>query len=561
MFTPLWPLFQQMNLEHEFKSEVANEMNWAMRILRKADKVTWYLRYVKFNILRRMSSGTAVPEMEEVFKKLFDKMAKQMTAKSGRSVEQLSTEENEVLGRQFKEQMQHFMSLELPAFENFQFGFQSPVEIIDTFTPIERAWQAQAGKTVPYREDATIMVQFPDGSVWVDLEVNYCSEEGRAMGHCGNAADPLDEDTTLSYRTIEDIEGKRVWVPRLTFILDKETGSLGEMKGRANQKPDKKYHNVIVKLLQHPRVKGIGRGRWEVHNNFKMSDLPEDVAAKLIEEKPGLATVEYAYKVGGMTQDLLNRILKSFKDIDYPLEYEKEQKQFMIERFKSIESFVENHFKENSVTHWATKYTFGGEHLDTGTYPVDSDMKEDLLEETEKKEPGTIEKIGNYYAVKYPDEIKEWEEGQGREFEIDSASDVIMIVEEFEQYESDVSDWLEWSHWDGSEMGAQHEMYTALMKHLEYIEASTANTVVSLQFDDPDNNVRLVMHEREITSSFDEILSEVEHGGWEELLDFEDMREPQYGFQGFDEGAAVERFLEQLSELPEPETPDPSEGK
>jgi len=553
MFAALTPLFQESGLEYEFKTELTNELNWAMRVLKKSDKIMWYLRYVKFNILQRMSTGTAVGEVEEMFKPHYAKFAKQVTTKSGRPVDNWVVDAKEVQGRQFKEQMQHFMSLEIPAFMNMTFGWERPGDILNIFTPIEKAWQKKAVATVPHDEEVTVMIQFPDGSAWVDLEKNYCDAEAKAMGHCGNAADPYDEDTVLSYRTIEDIEGMKMWKPRLTFILDKSTGLLGEMKGRANQKPDQKYHNVIIKLLQHPDIKGIGRGRWEVHNNFKMSDLPEDIADNLIEEKPALATVEYAYKKMGMTQDLLNRILVTFKKIDNPLEYEKKKKHFVFEKFKSIEQFIDGYYNDNNTITWVAKHTLGGEFLEVDSYSVDSSMKEEVLHAAEKKEPGTIEKIGDYLVKRYPDDIEEWEEGQDHDFDTTDASSIVDIVEILSD---DIDDELERAHWSGSEWGTGDQMYKALMKHLELIESETKESAAafSLVFDDPENNVRAAIHETDLVSKYDEILSEVEENGWEEYFGFlKDMDQPYYGWHEFSEEGAAERFLEEMSlEIPDP---------
>ena len=99
-------------------------------------------------------------------------------------------------------------------------------------------------------------------------------------------------------------------------------------------------------------------------------------------------------------------------------------------------------------------------------------------------------------------------------------------------------------------------MYKALMTHLELIESETKESAAafSLVFDDPENNVRAAIHETDLVSKYDEILSEVEQNGWEEYFGFlKDMDQPYYGWHEFSEEGAAERFLEEMSlEIPDP---------
>lgn len=113
------------------------------------------------------------------------------------------------------------------------------------------------------------------GWKWVDLEKGYCSEEGKAMGHCGNVADN-DGDNIVSLR---DANG----YAHLTFIIN--DGFLGEAKGRGNDKPVKRYHAPIVELLKSKYVESIKGGGHEPQNNFHFDDLHDD-HKKELEHKP-----------------------------------------------------------------------------------------------------------------------------------------------------------------------------------------------------------------------------------------------------------------------------------
>ena len=95
---------------------------------------------------------------------------------------------------------------------------------------------------------------------------------------------------SYSYRTPhphKTSESGEHWVPHLTFIYNKESGMLGEMKGYGNQKPTKKYHDVIRTLIMSEHVKGIVGGGYLPEENFSVWDLAD--AEELVNKKPALA--------------------------------------------------------------------------------------------------------------------------------------------------------------------------------------------------------------------------------------------------------------------------------
>ena len=120
-----------------------------------------------------------------------------------------------------------------------------------------------------------------NGMAWWNLGVPSCNEEGAAMGHCGNAGNPQSGDEVLSLR--KEVGGGK-YEPQLTFI--KNNGWLGEMKGRANQKPSKKYHNAISELLLHPEIKHIAGGGYAAEKNFELNDLDPELRQKVLSTKP-----------------------------------------------------------------------------------------------------------------------------------------------------------------------------------------------------------------------------------------------------------------------------------
>lgn len=117
------------------------------------------------------------------------------------------------------------------------------------------------------------------GYQWVSLDRSYCEQEKKAMGHCGNA-NYKHGDNILSLRDKKN----RAY---LTFIIN--DGILGEMKGRGNDKPARKYHPAIIQLLLHPDVKAIRGGGYLPKSNFKFSDLSSIDQQRIRSQKPILA--------------------------------------------------------------------------------------------------------------------------------------------------------------------------------------------------------------------------------------------------------------------------------
>lgn len=155
------------------------------------------------------------------------------------------------------------------------------------------------------------ILRFSDGSKWVLLDESACSLEARAMRHCGNA-NFKEGDLVLSFRTPGKKKG--TWVPHLTFIIN--GGFLGEMKGYANQKPDKKYFPYIFELLKHDIVRGILGGGYIPENNFSPKDLSKEQIQELKKLKPFLVITSKegheAYIKHFGLEPWMNEIVKRF---------------------------------------------------------------------------------------------------------------------------------------------------------------------------------------------------------------------------------------------------------
>jgi hypothetical protein len=114
------------------------------------------------------------------------------------------------------------------------------------------------------------------------------------MGHCGNRANPKPGDSLLSLRQMRS--GMRA--PHLTFIYNKNSKTLGEMKGRANAKPNAKYHEFIVQLLiKMPdpiNIEYLNGSGYNAGNNFSLNDLNEQHFKQLVQHNADLVKRQIA---------------------------------------------------------------------------------------------------------------------------------------------------------------------------------------------------------------------------------------------------------------------------
>lgn len=549
-FVSLTPYIEE--LKPEMNDFIQRSISWAIKVLKKDDKIQWYLRWVKLEVLYKLLelSGRFVgnektPENEQAYQIIqnaYNKHLNYISSKTGISNGDVLAIAERVSSSNFIQNMDHFMSLDLPEIENYVFAWQGLREIYNDFRQIEDEWQKKAKQLIDIdRDDVETVVKFADGSEWINLNKPYCDIEAKAVGHCGNAASYSDDDTILSYRTIEKTPKGEMWKPRLTFVLNTNTGFLGEMKGRNNQKPDNKYHGVIIELLKNPIVKGIRGGGYMPQHNFKLEDLPDEVAEKLIDEKPGLAGIEYDYKKRGMTKELLDRMAAIFEeetDSTMPT-YNKESKSFMHNIAKNINEFVEEY--GGRTAQYALSILEGEEHLEM--YNPDLDP-EDLWVNLPTK---ITTKVGQWLATEHPDFIDEWKEENDDNYDPSDHRVVWDIIDENDI--DQVKDALRFAMADGYETGTQSEIYNDFKKWLESIEISKIYTV-SLRpgLSGWDEKQYLEISEADMVDIVSNHTEHIAHYGLIYKDEVDDLDQPYNGWHDYDEESAIERAAERLQE-------------
>lgn len=145
---------------------------------------------------------------------------------------------------------------------------------------------------INYVEKNDIIKDFRDengnGFYWADLDTKDSKEESERMGHCGRSS----YGYIYSLRETKPINDKfKINKSHLTTAIGHD-GIMYQLKGAKNSKPKEEYHNLILPLFYVKNddgylVTGFGT-EYAADQDFKLSDLPDDVIRDLYENRPEL---------------------------------------------------------------------------------------------------------------------------------------------------------------------------------------------------------------------------------------------------------------------------------
>jgi hypothetical protein len=149
---------------------------------------------------------------------------------------------------------------------------------------------------INYVEKNEIIKDFRDengnGFYWADLDTMDSGEEKERMGHCGRSR----YGYIYSLRETRPINDKfKINKSHLTAAIGND-GILYQLKGPKNSKPKEEYHNLILPLFyvlggegeeDDYLIQGFGT-EYAADQDFKLSDLPDDVIRDLYQNRPEL---------------------------------------------------------------------------------------------------------------------------------------------------------------------------------------------------------------------------------------------------------------------------------
>lgn len=345
MFKSVFEIAQYLPSEQQINHVVNNvneDIKWAKKILKKNDRIVWYLRVVKYRWLKQLNnlSQTDVQKVLPIINKEMNKLNK---------FPYIEKSLNQVQNPPFIRKIEHFLSLPVDKIKNYVWSNQTSAELISQFEEFEQEWQDSLGENgVEIKDGDKLLISFDGGSkAWWLLDRGACGDEADKMGHCGNVPSEKPGDRILQFRTATEKE--EFWVPHLTFILH-DNGYLGEMKGRSNDKPAKKYHPYIVKLLMHPIIEGIKGGGYEPGNNFSLNDLPDDVRNKLTDKKPELMSLYDLYKKEGFTRNVEILMNERIRADNLPSIYGVKDEKVILKRWADLDDLLSEIYNNDIIT-------------------------------------------------------------------------------------------------------------------------------------------------------------------------------------------------------------------
>lgn len=338
------------------------------------------------------------------------------------------------------------------------------------------------------------------GWKWVSLGRGYCSEEGKAAGHCGNAG-ATKGDNILSLRD-------QMNFVHLTFIVN--DGILGEMKGRGNDKPAVKYHKAVVALLKSPLIKSIRGGGYLPEHNFQLTDLPKETLEELIKQKPDLDYPNYVFRTE--QPDLLNDLFNTSK-----LTVEGDKLVLVkCESWKDLYEEVENDKNVADFSWLDEPYNY----TDSGYTPSFDEMENNIDAEN-------MESIKKIIAH----ELEGSEDFDPDDFE---PSD---YIGEIDDLESAVNN----AYSDGVSVGTENEAVKDVMNQV-------GNTDNGFRVDFKSHPFAIFIYKKDAIELFHREREEIENQGLDSLKDFT-YKVPYHGYNEFDEEAFNERLRDNIYDL------------
>lgn len=561
-----WPPEKRTAYAQEHVTAYAKEeIQWARKTLKRNDRIVWYLRFIRLNIITNLMRVFE----PEPFREMFDAEVKQFIAKSrnpeahneGHSGETVMHNEIERAAKNIPylhRQLEHYMSYadKIAKINSYVFAWQPAFTVFDDLGHFEKQWRDERSGLIAIEEDDEDkpVIEFTDGFAWVLLDRASCEEEGEAMGHCGNRGSPSNGDRIMSLRRKVIIDSTVHWRPSLTFILHSD-GMLGEMKGRGNDKPAAKYHRHIVSLLESDYVKGITGGGYMPENNFAMSDLDPELAETLMDKKPALATPLYYWTKNGVDDNLIKMLReRGFQRIvnrNYPslIKFSEDGKTAYLAEFEDVTKFIEYY---GDSDFGAIMDSMEGGNEVHGTEEPGEHGRQNVWEVI----PDDVQHaIGLYLQEHNEDAIQQWCEDKGYERDEWSPTDEDDVLGVIEVLQDEWVDALDQAHYAGQEAGAQDEIFKTVNQELTGSWNLVGDMQGSLVYDEQAvermGRKSGLVHDTKCYLATDSKSFLGYASGGADLDDFDgymeeeiEVQQPYYGWQGFSDDQAVEYFKE-----------------
>lgn len=435
----------------------------------------------------------------------------------------------ESIGQRIPSFLVHFNGINIEKIQKAN-PYNSQKDFMNILRELEEEFIAISDELVEPSGDEKIILDLGQYK-WFDLGRPECDDEGTAMGHCGNSGSPKSGDTIYSLRQVIEKNGETFHRPSLTFIVN--GGILGEMKGRANQKPNKKYHPYIMALLKSDYIEGIFGGGYRPQHNFELSDLSEEdieelknvKGEKFLERVTPLRSIIKRYKENGADMDMLGEIDEFVQEeigVESP---------FILSNNKLVVDLEHVIKKEYSNIY---EIVFGEEFNEIDT-PIPESYDEYLTE----LDDDDYDKVVEYLMVTFGDDIKTKADEEGEDYgELFVRNNMDEIVDELDI--DTIKDAVERAVRDAYEIGTMNEISDAMKNAIKHYCAELNLSIPENMFtlyDDMDMEVVIEPKDLELAVM----------GFIENEVEFK-IDEPLYGFEGYDDSIVKESLSDALYE-------------
>tara|TARA_R110000772_G_scaffold4410_7_gene15622 strand:- start:1820 stop:3580 length:1761 start_codon:yes stop_codon:yes gene_type:complete len=425
MFTWLDKFDDELNSD-VYKDRASKEISRARQDLKKERVITWWLKHVRIALVKAifgwidMEDNPDTPELLAK-KKTLNKMMSKYGSEFG-STDDVYYDGLDTLYTK----LQHSISMAnvVTGIDNYDYSGQELTPTLREFSELEDEWAESIGEgMVDTAEDDEVLIDLGDGWKWIDLKKYKCTREGGSMGHCGNTADGKPGQTILSLRKEKDVGSESrpriMQRPSVTFIYNIADKTLGEMKGRANKKPNKIYHDSIIKLLTHKEdgeffIKEVVGGGYAPSGNFALTDLSDEDKDALLKIRPEWRSISDIYRTDGFTEDVKEKLMKAhgngLKFVD------KDGEDFIHYQIAdTMEELIELDSGNLTNLNNYLGYIQGDKILLTRDFDVEQDVNgyyaDDILQPELSKIKKYIKKSYDYYDGTVEDFIKNEEDG------------------------------------------------------------------------------------------------------------------------------------------------------
>lgn len=393
---------------------------------------------------------------------------------------------------------------------------------------------------------------------FVSFGVFYAPENGvwGTLHHVGRDVDLGLDDPAARWQVATAADGdlyalySRQHTPLIQLaVLDGAMVSTAAMTDPRNVEKRTLALRHLGAFLLHVDVKKIAQ-----RSGIQPKDFDPATAALLIEHKPHLADIGLLFKAKGgddpsVRKKLLDRLVGDADEGEAEIPHTDQfvDGRLILHEYADWAALAEDNGGENAK--WFIDLMSGEERFEVHDVHFDDDQRRDLLASLKPKD---LRKIGLYLKKNYPDEVKEEFNENGDKFDAKSVADILRLhgVVEDDSLENAFDSAVR----TGEEVGAEGEAYEVMkkqFKHNHYVFFKDGEALSKeFAYDTP----------CVVAAPIAEVVDKVTDPGWreswaydEKWLKFRDQQidpqEPYYGFSGYDEEAAKERFAEDIHEF------------